>query len=194
MARLHLLSGIRQEDVASGFGVSLSTVTRANGGAKLDHGSGGMVPAGAEQNSASVSALSDDGEGGRIHTVELYRKVRLACRNGMSARGGAPFRGLAREREEDARVLRSAGEPTHGAGAPSEARWIHRAYRRVAAGDRKEDRRKLGHTAKRIFERLRDEHDFTRGYTIVKDYVREHHRRRREMYVPAGSSAGAWAG
>ena len=29
MARLHLLSGIRQEDVATAFGVSLSTVTRA---------------------------------------------------------------------------------------------------------------------------------------------------------------------
>ena len=38
------------------------------------------------------------------------------------ARGGAPFRGLTREREEDARVLRPAGVPTHSAGAPSEAR------------------------------------------------------------------------
>ena len=44
--------------------------------------------------------------------MELYCKVRLACRDGMSARGSAPFRGLAREREEDARVLRSAGVPT----------------------------------------------------------------------------------
>ena len=51
-------------------------------------------------------------------------------------------------------------------------------------GDRKEDHRKQRHTAKRIFERLRDEHGFTGGYTIVKDHVREHHRRRREMYVP----------
>ena len=29
--------------------------------------------------------------------------------------------------------------------------------------------RKQRHTAKRIFERLRDEHGFTGGYTIVKD-------------------------
>ena len=29
------------------------------------------------------------------------------------------------------------------------------------------------HTAKRIYERLRDEHDFAGGYTIVKDCVRE---------------------
>jgi transposase len=35
-----------------------------------------------------------------------------------------------------------------------------------------------------VFERLRDEHAFTGGYTIVKDYVREHRRRGREMFVP----------
>jgi hypothetical protein len=28
------------------------------------------------------------------------------------------------------------------------------------------------HTAKRIFERLRDEHGFSGGYTVVKDHVR----------------------
>ena len=39
-------------------------------------------------------------------------------------------------------------------------------------------------TAKRVFERLRDEHGFVGGYTIVKDYVREHRRRGREMFVP----------
>ena len=46
--------------------------------------------------------------------------------------------------------------------------------------------RKQRHTAKRIFDRLRAEHGFSGGYTImiVKDYVREHHRRRREMFVP----------
>ena len=44
--------------------------------------------------------------------------------------------------------------------------------------------RKQRHTAKRIFERLRDEHGFTGGYTIVKDYVREHRRHRRGMFVP----------
>ena len=33
--------------------------------------------------------------------------------------------------------------------------------------------RKQRHTAKRIFDRLCAEHDFTGGYTIIKDYVRE---------------------
>ncbi len=45
-------------------------------------------------------------------------------------------------------------------------------------------RAKQRHTAKRVFERLRDEHGFTGGYTIVKDYMREHRRRGREMFVP----------
>ena len=44
--------------------------------------------------------------------------------------------------------------------------------------------RKQHHTAKRIFERLRDEHGFTGKETIVKDYVRERRLRRREMFVP----------
>ena len=37
--------------------------------------------------------------------------------------------------------------------------------------------RKQRHTAKRIFERLRDEYGFDGGYTTVKDYVREHRRK-----------------
>ena len=44
--------------------------------------------------------------------------------------------------------------------------------------------KKQRHTAKRIFERLRDEYGFDGGYTVVKDYVREHRRRTREMFVP----------
>ena len=50
--------------------------------------------------------------------------------------------------------------------------------------------RKQRHTAKRIFERLRDEHGFDGGYTTVKDYVRENRRRTQEMFVPL-STTGA---
>ena len=42
-------------------------------------------------------ALSGDGEGGAIHTVELYRKVRLACREGMSERATARHLWISRE-------------------------------------------------------------------------------------------------
>ena len=50
--------------------------------------------------------------------------------------------------------------------------------------------KKQRHTAKRIYERLRDEHGFDGGYTIVKDYVREHRRQTREMFVPLSHPPG----
>jgi transposase len=43
---------------------------------------------------------------------------------------------------------------------------------------------KQRHTAKRIFDRLREEHQFTGGYTIVKDYVHTAMLRGQEMFVP----------
>ncbi len=50
--------------------------------------------------------------------------------------------------------------------------------------------RKQRHTAKRIFERLRDEYGFYGGYTTVKDYVRENRRQTREMFVPLSHPPG----
>ena len=41
----------------------------------------------------------------------------------------------------------------------------------ILIDDQERFRRNNAHTAKRIFDRLRDEYDFTGGYTIVKDYV-----------------------
>src|SRR3974390_1874341 len=45
--------------------------------------------------------------------------------------------------------------------------------------------RKQRHTAKRIFERLRAEHSYLGGYTIVKDYVRQSRISSQEMFVYA---------
>ena len=50
--------------------------------------------------------------------------------------------------------------------------------------------KKQRHTAKRIFERLRDEYGFDGQYTIVKDYVREHRRQTKEMFVPLSHPPG----
>ena len=51
-------------------------------------------------------------------------------------------------------------------------------------GDDKLRPKKQQHTAKRLFERLRDEHGFTGGITIVKDYVAGWRQRAQEMFVP----------
>ena len=56
-----------------------------------------------------------------------------------------------------------------------------------------EDRRrpcKQRHTAKRVFDRLRAEYGFSGSYTIVKDHVCEHRRRRQEMFVPLANPPG----
>lgn len=49
---------------------------------------------------------------------------------------------------------------------------------------------KQRHTAKKIFDRLKKEFGFTGGYTIVKDCVRDHERRHREMFVPLAHPPG----
>ncbi len=49
---------------------------------------------------------------------------------------------------------------------------------------------KQRHTAKRIFERLRDEHGFAGGYTVVKDHVRISRARGRETFVPLAHPPG----
>jgi transposase len=49
---------------------------------------------------------------------------------------------------------------------------------------------KQRHTAKRIFERLRDEHGYAGGLTVVKDYVRIARAKGRETFVPLAHPPG----
>ncbi len=49
---------------------------------------------------------------------------------------------------------------------------------------------KQKHTSKRVFERLRDEHGFAGGITIVKDYIHAARQRQREMFVPLAHPPG----
>jgi transposase len=49
---------------------------------------------------------------------------------------------------------------------------------------------KQRHTAQRIFERLKTEHGFAGGYTVVKDYVRIAKDRSRETFVPLAHPPG----
>src|SRR5438477_7456833 len=50
--------------------------------------------------------------------------------------------------------------------------------------------KKQRHTAKRLFERLRDEHGYRGGITIVRDYVRAHRLQHREVFVPLRHDPG----
>ena len=50
--------------------------------------------------------------------------------------------------------------------------------------DDKSQPKKQRHTAKRIWDRLKTEHGFRGGYTVVKDYVRGARLQRKEVFVP----------
>lgn len=122
--------------------------------------------------------------------MELYRKVRLACADGMSKRAAAAHFNISRDTVEKA--LAFSVPPGYRRTAPIKRPKLDGFTEIINAwldGD-KTVHRKQRHTAKRIFDRLRDEHGFTGGYTIIKDYVRERQRRGQEMFVPLAHPPG----
>ena len=122
--------------------------------------------------------------------MDLYRKVRLACAEGMSQREAARHFGISRDSVR--KMLAFSVPPGYRRSAPVRRPKLD-AFAGIIDQWLSEDRdrpRKQRHTAKRIFERLRDEHGFEGGYTIIKDYVREHGRRQREMFVPLDHAPG----
>jgi len=117
--------------------------------------------------------------------MELYGRVRYAVRiEGLSERAAARRFGI--DPRTVHKMLQFSVPPGYRRKKPP-ARPKLDAF--VGHIDKiiEEDRplpKKQRHTSKRIFERLRDEHDFTGGMTIVKDYVFAARQRQREMFVP----------
>jgi transposase len=117
--------------------------------------------------------------------VELYARVRRAVVvDKMSEREAARQFGLARETVR--KMLRYSVPPGYRRQQPPRRpkldAWVA-VIDQILEHDKAESK-KQRHTAKRIFERLRDEHAYTGGYTIVKDYMRLRKLSRREMFVP----------
>ena len=109
-----------------------------------------------------------------MKVVDLYARVRRACHvEGMSRRQAARVFGI--DPKTVAKMLRSAVPPGYRRSTPP-ARPKLDPFVPVIDRILEEDQgcpRKQRHTARRIFERLRAEHGFAGGETIVKDYVRE---------------------
>jgi hypothetical protein len=105
------------------------------------------------------------------------------------AGGGAGVRSGLQDCEQDAGVFGAAWLPAAEADQAAEAGTL-------AGSNRRDSRRRqaapaqAGHTAKRIFERLRAEHSYTGGYTIVKDYVRSSKIGGQEMFIPLTHAPG----
>ena len=117
--------------------------------------------------------------------MELYARVRRAVVvDKMSEREAARQFGLARETVR--KMLRYAVPPGYRRQQPARRpkldAWVGVIDQILEGGQARGNKQR--HTAKRIFERLRDEHAYIGGYTIVKDYVRLRHLSQREMFVP----------
>jgi transposase len=123
--------------------------------------------------------------------VEIYGRVRRAVRvEGRSQRAVAREFGLSRETVR--KMLQYAVPPGYQRQQPIKrpklGPWL--GVIDAILEDDKQRPGKQRHTAKRIFERLREEHSFTGGYTIVKDYVRSAELHSREMFIPLTHAPG----
>lgn len=122
--------------------------------------------------------------------MDLYRKVRLACSGGMSQREAARHFGISRDSVR--KMLSFSVPPGYRRKVPVRRPKLD-GFTGIIDAWLEADRgvhRKQRHTAKRVFDRLREEHGFTGGYTIVKDYMRERERQGREMFVPLAHPPG----
>src|SRR5664280_909943 len=126
-----------------------------------------------------------------MYQVEIYGRIRRAVLvEGRSQRSVAREFGLARVtvRKMVGYSIPPGYRRKEPAKRPKLGPWLG-----VIDAILEEDKTKPAkqrHTAKRIFDRLRAEHAFPGGYTIVKDYVRTATLRRREMFVPLAHAPG----
>jgi transposase len=117
--------------------------------------------------------------------VELYGRVRYAVRvEGLSERAAARRFGI--DPRTVSKMMQFSVPPGYRRTKPVVRPKLDpfvALIDRILEDDRSRPK-KQRHTAKRIFERLRDEHGFSGGITIVKDYVAGRRQRAQEMFVP----------
>jgi transposase len=126
-----------------------------------------------------------------MYSVEIYGRIRRAVLvEGKSERAVASEFGVARETVR--KMLRYAVPPGYRRKEPAKrpklGPWL--GVIDAILEDDQQHPKKQRHTAKRIFDRLRLEHAYTGGYTIVKDYVRAATLRQQEMFVPLRHAPG----
>lgn len=126
-----------------------------------------------------------------MYAVEVYAAVRqFVFVEGNSKRKAARVFGLARETVD--KICAFSVPPGYQRTRPPEKRKLGAflgVIDAILAADLAAPP-KQRHTSKRIFERLRDEHAFAGGYTVVKDYVRQARVRSRETFVPLAHPPG----
>ena len=123
--------------------------------------------------------------------MEVYARVRRAVQvDGMSERQAAREFGLARKTIR--KMLAYTAPPGYRrkkpVARPKLGPWLG-IIDQILEDDESQPK-KQRHTARRIYDRLKQEHAFSGGYTIVKDYVRDARLRHKEVFVPLAHAPG----
>ena len=123
--------------------------------------------------------------------MDVYARVRRVVQvEGMSVRRTAREFGLSRKtvRKMLAFSVPPGYQRKKPVARPKLGPWLG-VIDQILEDDESQPK-KQRHTAKRIYDRLKEEHSFTGGYTIVKDYVREARLRHKEVFVPLAHPPG----
>ena len=123
--------------------------------------------------------------------VDIYAKVRRAVMvEGLSERGAARQFGLSRKTVS--KMIRHTLPPGYQRKGPPVSPKLGPfvgIIEQILLTDH-DVLKKQRHTARRIYERLRDEHGFSGGYTIVREYVAQERVRQKEVFIPLFHMAG----
>jgi transposase len=138
-----------------------------------------------------VAVLPVTGGGGGMKDMDVYESVRrFVIIEGGSRRAAARLFGIHRETVD--KCLAFSAPPGYRQEAPRAKPklgpflGVIDAILRADADAPPKQR----HSAKRIWERLRDEHGYAGGYDRVKEVVRERGRRLKEAFVPLAHPPG----
>jgi transposase len=123
-------------------------------------------------------------------TVEEYRQIRNAHRDGMS------IREIARTYHHSRRKIRQVlqeSEPrpyTRQKEPPAPKLGPFQPVIRQILADDEQAPRKQRHTAAKIYRRLRDEYGYSGGYDQVRRYVKRQRKKLRETFIPLDHPPG----
>ncbi len=124
-------------------------------------------------------------------TVDEYCRIRCAYRDGMGIREISRKFGHSRNKVRE--ILRGDGEPRrYDRRQRQSAPKIGPVKEHLLAILKSDEDAppKQRHTAQRLFERLRDEHQYRGSYDAIRKFVKRHRVRERETFIPLEHSSG----
>ncbi len=127
----------------------------------------------------------------RFEVRDVDRQIRCAYRDGMSIR--AISREFGHSGNKVREILRGDGGPRKYGRRQHQPALKIVPVREPLLAILKSDvdaPPKQRHTAKRLFERLRDEHQYRGSYDAVRKFVKRHRARERETFIPLEHACG----